>query len=88
MFEGQKTSVFWLGLIILGLASFDLFSILWYQVVNIDPWYYYIGLLRYMVPHVVGAVLFILTGLYMMKSGAKKEKREQQLQQSTTMESK
>ena len=77
MFEGQKTTIFWLGLIILGLASFDLFSMLWYQIVPSymgystypnwgDYW-------RYMVPPVVGAVMFILIGLYMMRSGTKKK---------------
>ncbi len=31
MFEGEKTYVFRLGLIILGLASVGLFSVIWYS---------------------------------------------------------
>jgi len=76
MFEGQKTDVFWLGLIILGLASIALFSTMWYQIVTYHgyPSYYnWDGYWKYMVPPVVGAILFILIGLYMMKSGAKKK---------------
>jgi len=73
MFEGQKTYVFWLGLIILGLASFALFSIAWYAIVTAQPYvnvdYYW----KLLVPPVVGSVVFILIGLYMMKSGTKKK---------------
>ncbi len=71
MFEGEKTYVFWLGLIILGLASISLFSVVWYFTV-MGPTYpgsdYYWKLLT---PPIVGAIIFILIGLYMMKSGAK-----------------
>jgi len=76
MFEGEKTFVFWLGLIILGLASVALFSVSWYTILTAQPYvnidYYW----KLLVPPVVGTIVFILIGLYMMKSGAKKEKRE------------
>jgi len=79
MFESEKTYVFWLGLIILGLASIALFSISWYTILlaaqpyaNID-W-------KFLVPPVVGSVVFIRIGLYMMKSGTeKKEEGKTQL---------
>ena len=69
MFEGKKTRIFWIGLVILGSASISLFTILWYTVIasslsEVD-W-------RYLVPPIAGSVVFILIGLYMMKSGAKK----------------
>jgi xanthine/uracil permease len=74
MFESERTNVFWLGLIILGLASIALFSISWYTIlltaqpyVNVD--YYW----KLLVPPVVGSFVFILIGLYMMKSGTKKK---------------
>jgi len=72
MFEGEKTYVFWLGLIILSLASIALFSISWYTILTAQPYvnidYYW----KLLVPPVVGTIVFILLGLYMMKSGTKK----------------
>ena len=73
MFEGEKTYVFWFGLIILGLASVYLFGILWMIIVwdgYMDPF----RMLKQAVPLIVGGIVFILIGLYMMKSGVKKEK--------------
>ena len=72
MFEGEKTLVFWIGLIILGLASVGLFGILWVMAV----WNGYLDrftMLKQAVPVIVGGVVFILIGLYMMKSGVKKK---------------
>ena len=72
MFEGVKGFVFWIGLIILGLASVGLFGILWMIAVwdgYIDRFY----MLKQAVPVIVGAVVFILIGLYMMKSGVKRK---------------
>ena len=73
MFESEKTIVFWLGMIILGLASIALFSILWYMIVVAQPYFYADYYWKSLVPPVVGGVLFILIGLYMMKSGTKKK---------------
>ena len=72
MFEGEKSFVFWIGLIILGLSSVGLFGILWMIVVwdgYMDRFY----MLKQAVPVIVGAVVFIIIGLYMMKSGVKKK---------------
>jgi putative Mn2+ efflux pump MntP len=72
MFEGEKTMLFWIGLIILGLASVGLFGILW----MIAVWNGYgdrFGMLKYQVPTIVGGVVFILIGLYMMKSNVKRK---------------
>jgi len=71
VFEGEKTFVFWIGLIILGLASIGLFGILW----MIGIWNGYIDrfeMLKQAVPVIVGGIVFILIGFYMMKSGVKK----------------
>ena len=71
MFKGEKQVIFWFGLIILAFASIILFSSLW-QFAFIQ-WYQSISeMLRYSGPYIVGAVVFILIGLYMMKSGTKK----------------
>ena len=72
MFEGEKTIVFWIGLIISGLASVGLFGILWMLAVW-DGYGNRFTMLKYQVPLIVGGVVFILIGLYMMRSGVKKK---------------
>ena len=72
MFEGEKTIVFWTGLIILGLASVGLFGIVWVVAVVMYP-ANRMEFLKGLVPLIVGGVVFILIGLYMMKSGVKKK---------------
>ena len=74
MFKGRKTGVFWLGLLILGGAIIALFWSIWY------PYIYYISHTWYtlaswgnFVPLTFGSVVFILIGLYMMRSGAIEE---------------
>ena len=68
MFVGEKTWVFWVGIIILALASVSLFGIVWYNaVVQYKP------PVEYQVPFIVAAVVFIFIGLYMMTSGIIKE---------------
>ncbi len=72
MFEGEKTIVFWIGLIILGLASVGLFGILW-MIAVWDGYMDRFNMLKQAVPVIVGGVVFILIGLYMMKSGVKRK---------------
>lgn len=69
MFEGEKTYLFWAGLLVLSLASVVLFSVFW----GIR---YYAALsqgVEINLPPIVGGVVFVLIGLYMMKSGVKRE---------------
>ena len=74
MFEGERTFVFWIGLIILGLASVGLFCMLWMIAVWDVPQYLdRFTILKQAVPVIVGGIVFILIGLYMMKSGVKKK---------------
>lgn len=70
MFEGEKTRVFWIGLTILALASLALFTILWYAF-TISLGHFSFDW-RSQTPLLVGAIVFILVGYYMMKSGVKK----------------
>ena len=73
MFKGEKTRVFWWGLIIFGLALIGLFGFLWYSfVLN-----YYLLDWRYYVPFLFGDVVFLLIGYYMLMSGVKKEAKTQ-----------
>ena len=70
MFVGEKTWVFWVGLIILALASVSLFGIVWYNAVTNRL---YRPAVEYQVPFIVGAVVFIFIGLYMTASGVRKK---------------
>ena len=72
MFEGEKTIIFWIGLIILGLASVGLFGILW-MIAIWDGYMDRFEMLKQAVPVIVGGAVFILIGLYMMKSGGRKK---------------
>lgn len=68
MFEGEKTYVFWSGLLILALAAGGLFGILWMMAM----WNgHLLTMLKQAVPVIVAGVAFILIGFYMMKSGTK-----------------
>lgn len=70
LFEGEKTILFWIGLIILSSASLLLFAMIWslrsYSLVTSS---YALNNL----PQFIGAIVFILIGFYMMKSGVKKK---------------
>ena len=77
MFKGEKTIVFWIGLIILGLASVSLFGIMWIFAI----WEGYgdrLNTIKYYVPFIVGGFVFMLIGLYMMKSGVEKTSETRQ----------
>jgi len=77
VFKGEKTIVFWIGLIFVGLASVILFGILWIIAV----WNGYVdrlSMFKWFVPFIVGSLVFILIGFYMMKSGVKKTPKIEQ----------
>ena len=69
MFVGEKTDIFWAGLIILASASVTLFAIVWFNTITVP----YRPAVEYQVPFIVGAVVFIIVGLYMMTSGIRKK---------------
>ena len=71
VFEGEKTRIFWWGLVIFAISICVLFTIFWHIfVLNLYfDW-------RYWAPEIFGGVVFLLVGLYMMKSGVRKDKRE------------
>jgi uncharacterized membrane protein YfcA len=68
MFEVEKTRIFWIGLVALGFASVFLFSTLWTYLATSRDMFYYRNWF-YALPFTVGSVVFMLIGLYMMKSG-------------------
>lgn len=60
-----------MGLIIFAISLCALFAIFWY--IFALNWYFD---WRYWAPEMLDDVVFLLIGLYMMKSGVKKKKRE------------
>jgi len=70
VFEGKKTIVFWIGLLVLCSASLFLYSIFW--TLFFYPSLYSMSMSA--APVVVGGFFLILTGLILMKSGVKKQK--------------
>jgi hypothetical protein len=76
LFQGEKRALFWIGLTILALASIILFALLWpFAFIELNQyvtWNDVKWMIRSSVPLSVGAVVFIIIGLYMMKSGIKK----------------
>jgi hypothetical protein len=80
MFDGEKSNLFWVGLIILALSSLVVFTVVW-QMINIYLTYLsysarysssYYFMWSY-IPIIVGGIVFSMIGLYMMKSGIKKD---------------
>lgn len=69
MFKGEKTPIFWAGLLILSFSSWVLFAAIWdsLRFANWD-----VALFNNL--HVVvGGIYFILLGLVMVKSGIKRK---------------
>lgn len=60
----NKTWVYWLGLIILAFSSLVIFAVIWFNAV-LDS---YKPPIEFQVPFIVGAVVFFIIGVYMMKS--------------------
>lgn len=69
-FAGEKTRLFWIGLILTAATFVVLLSIAWLTQYSNAP--FGIDYNKILVPAAVGTLVFCLTGLYMMKSGVKK----------------
>jgi len=72
VFEGEKTWVFWIGLIIFASACVGVFSVVW-GLAAFPEAYNREYFVRFLPPPIVGSVVFIIIGFYMMKSGVKKQ---------------
>ena len=74
MFEGEKTFVFWIGLIILGLASISLFTLVWINMISAMRGQIFLfgPTIELQVPFFVASIVFLLIGIYMMRSGVKR----------------
>jgi len=70
--KGEKSMVFWVGLILLSLASVVLFGVIWMVAVVMHP-ASRVEFLKGLVPLMVGGVVFVFIGISMMRSGVKKQ---------------
>lgn len=90
MFKGEKTTVFWLGLLVFGYSLAQFGSAVWQTIyyLVIYPRVYFIGApvqsyfeaqVAYSVaPLITSGVIFAIIGLYMMKKGIKQEQSSTQ----------
>jgi len=76
MLQGEKTKIFWIGLIIFGISLVVLFASVWYPFSYYGAYsaYYWYFAWRSVAPWIFGSLVFLVIGGYMMKSGAKKAK--------------
>ena len=73
--NGEKPMVYWIGLILLSAASVVLFGVLWMVTVVLHPSMRDI-LRSPLVPAVVGGIVFIFIGVYMMRAGVSERPSE------------
>ena len=67
MFDGEKTSIFYTGLFILGGSIFGLFLTLWTIFIDTKNFAWKIA-----TPFAFGAAVFLIIGYYLMTIGVKK----------------
>lgn len=67
MFEGEKTSIFYTGLFILGGSIFGLFLTLWIIFIDTKNFAW-----KIVTPFVFGTAVFLIIGYYLMTIGVKK----------------
>jgi hypothetical protein len=82
LFKGEKTTVFWIGLVIFGVSIYEFGTAIWqilYFYFLYPSIFGYTTLLNSVrlealtsVPSFVGGIVFVLIGTYMMKVGVKK----------------
>jgi hypothetical protein len=81
VFKGEKTTTFWIGLIVFGYSIVQFCQAIWQtiyyyfiypSVISLDPTIH-IYMLGTAVPLVIGGIIFLIIGLYIMKAGVRKE---------------
>ncbi|GEM_PF-1441948 len=70
----ERTMIFWIGLILLGLASVVLFGIFWMVAVVMHP-ASRIEFFKGLVPLIVGSIIFMLIGVSMMRQSSNSSRR-------------
>jgi ABC-type enterochelin transport system permease subunit len=71
MFEGEKTTIFWIGLIVFGYSIYLFCQVIWQVIFTFSDFPVEIGVVA--VPAIIGGTIFLIIGLKIMKTGVKKE---------------
>ena len=77
MFEGEKTAIFWLGLVVFGYSIYEFFVAGW-QTFLMNPDFGFSYKLQVAFPPIVGGIIFIIIGLLIMKAGIRKNNQQTQ----------
>ena len=86
MFNGEKTVVFWVGFVVFGYSIFEFCTAVWQTIyyyaiypliipsslISESSDYRIIALSSSVVPLVIGGIIFMAIGLYIMKVGIRK----------------
>lgn len=70
--NGKKTMVYWIGLILLSAASVFLFGVFWMYMIFTRPSLHMYYLKSPLVPAIVGGVVFVFIGIFMMRAGVRR----------------
>jgi hypothetical protein len=87
LFEGEKTAVYWLGLVVFGYSIYLFCSAGWFifaysryqSYVSIEL---YPAVLNTIVPPIIGGIIFSIIGLYIMRAGVVKKSNPQTQEQT------
>ena len=77
MFKGEKTLVFWVGLLVFGYSLSQFCFVIWFTIYinviypRVSPNYSLV--LEAGIPSIISGVIFVIIGLYMIKKGVKQE---------------
>ena len=86
MFRGEKTVAFWIGLVVFGYSIYQFCIAGWYilyftfifpKTIIISP---YPTALTSEIPPIIGGIIFMVIGLYVMKVGIRKGNSQTQSQ--------
>ncbi len=77
LFRGEKTAVFWLGLVVFGYSVYE-FCVAGWQTFVLNPEFGLTYELQLVFPPIVGGIIFIIIGLLIMKAGIRKNNQQTQ----------
>ncbi len=91
VFKGEKTTTFWIGLVIFGYSLYQfcnaawqtiyyffIYTLIYPQAINplgstsYSDYLKVLAVSQYVVPSLIGGIIFLVIGLYMMKVGIRK----------------
>jgi hypothetical protein len=77
VFKGEKTAIFWIGVVAFSYSIYQ-FCLACWEII----YYYFVypyprsgifdGLIAGLIPYIIGGVIFMIIGLYIMKVGTRK----------------